>query len=289
MDIVIVTGVRIKMQVRNMIEEDLPAILQITSKEGWISTLTEFKTFINSNPLGCFVCVVDNNVIGVIMTFCHTKSSWIGNFIVSKKYRGKGIGKTLLLQAIKYLNDKKEKKQIYLNASYKAIQLYEKFGFKKIIPINRWQGKATKPLNANMKILDKSIPDILNFAKLDAFLWSDLRFSLISYLSPLRYSYFVPYGFLMFKSTDDITTIGPWELRGKNKYIAERLFASTLFNLKSESKIFLDVPSINKKAEKLLTKYNFKIINSTMFMCRGSLPEIHFEEIYSFATMGSMG
>ncbi|MCK4797130.1 MAG: GNAT family N-acetyltransferase [Spirochaetes bacterium] len=278
------------MQIRNMTKQDLPVILQITSKQGWISSLAELRIFIESNPLGCFVCVVDNNIIGVIMTFCHTKSSWIGNFIVAKEYRGKGIGKMLLSQALKFL-DAKKKKQIYLNASCKAIKLYEKFGFKNIMPVNRWQGRATKPINANMEILPKSIPDILNIVKLDALLWRDQRLSLISRISRSRCSYFnfKPYGFLMFDDKDNIISIGPWELKSGDEDIAEKLLLSTLFNLESNSKIFLDVPSINKKAEKLLTKYNFKIIGSTMFMCRGRSPKIHFNEIYSFATMGSMG
>ena len=278
------------MKIRNIKEEDLPAILQITSKQDWVSSLAEFRIFIEFNPLGCFVYVVDNNIIGVIMTFCHTKSSWIGNFIVSKEYRGKGIGKILLSQAIKYL-DAKKKKQIYLNASYKAIRLYEQFGFKNVISVNRWQGRATKPLNVNMEILTKSIPDVLNFAKLDAFLWKDQRFSLISRLSTLCYAYsnIKPYGFLMHEEKADAITIGPWELKGGDEKIAEKLFISTLINLMSEKRILLDVPAINKKAEKILTKYNFKIIGSTTFMCRGRLPKIHFNKIYSFVTMGSMG
>lgn len=277
------------MHVRYTTENDLSAILRMASEEGWISNLSELQMFIEYNPLGCFVCAEDDRIIGSIMTFHHTKSAWIGNFIVSKEYRGRGIGKKLLSQAIEYL-DRKKKKQIYLNATYEAKKLYEKFGFRDVTVVNRWQGEVTKSIN-NMENLQEAIPDILGFVKLDTSLWKDERFSLISQLSFLRrsQSYFKPPGFLMYGDTGNIITIGPWELRGGNEDIAEKLFLSALSNLKSENKIFLDVPSINKKAERVLVKYKFKIIGSTLFMCCGKLPKIHFDEIFSFATMGSMG
>lgn len=275
--------------IRYMTEKDLPAILQMALQEGWKSDLIEFRMFIEFNPLGCFVCTNARQVIGAITTFCHNKSAWIGNFIVAEKYRGQGIGKKLFSRAIEYL-DKKKKKQIYLNAAYKAKGLYAKFGFADIISVNRWQGKAVKSMQDVCR-LQKSIPDILNFIKLDSFLWKDERFSLISQLFSLRHvqSYIKPQGILMYGNVGDIITVGPWELRGNNKDAAEELFVSTFFNIQTKSKIVLDVPAVNKKAERILNKYNFRIVGSTIFMCRGKLPKIHFNEIFSFATMGSMG
>ena len=275
--------------VRYMTEEDLPAIGQMVSGEGWIFDLAEFRMFIEFNPFGCFVYVKDKKVVGSIMTFRHTKSAWIGNFIVSKEHRGEGIGKKLLSCAINYL-DKKKKEQIYLNAAYKAANLHEKFGFRKVIPVNRWQGEVTESIN-NIENLQETIFDTLGFVKLDSFLWKDERFCLISQLSFLRHSrsYFEPPGFLMYGNVGDIITIGPWEVKSENNDIAEKLFISVLSSLKSKNRIFLDVPSVNKKAASILIKYKFKIIGSTLFMCRGKLPKIHFDEIFSFATMGSMG
>ncbi|MCK4994494.1 MAG: GNAT family N-acetyltransferase [Candidatus Omnitrophica bacterium] len=279
----------VKIYIRYMTEKDLPAVLLMTTEEGWISDLIEFQTFIEFNPFGCFVYVEAGKIVGSIMTFQHTQSAWIGNFIVSREYRGKGIGKKLLSRAIEYL-DKKKKKQIYLNAAYEAKNLYKKFGFKEVIRVNRWQGKAVRFTN-NMETLQEIIPDILGFVKLDTSLWKDERFCLISQRSSLchSYSYSEPSGFLMYGNVGNIITIGPWELKGKDKSIAEKLFISALFKLNTKSKIFLDVPSINKKAERILAKYKFKIIRSSLFMCRGRLLKICFSEIFSFATMGSMG
>lgn len=277
------------MKIRYMLEKDLPVILKMAHEEGWKSDLVESRMFIEFNPFGCFVCVDEDKVAGCVMTFCHDKSAWIGNFIVSGKYRGKGIGRKLLSRAIEYLDNKK-KKQIYLNAAYKAKGLYKKFGFKDVMLVNRWQGEAIKFIN-NVENSQETIPDIFSFIELDTSLWKDERFSLISQLSSFRHvqAYSRPFGFLMYGKVDDVTTIGPWELKGGKGDVSEGLFVSALSNLSPGSKVFLDVPSINKEAGELLVKYGFKIVDSTMFMCRGRLPKIHFNEIFSFATMGSMG
>ena len=280
---------KVKCKIRYMTEEDLPAIGQMASGEGWIFDLAEFRMFIEFNPFGCFVYVKDKKVVGSIMTFRHTKSAWIGNFIVSKECRGKGIGKGLLSWAIEYL-DRKGGEQIYLNAAYEAGELYEEFGFRKVTPVSRWQGEVTEPMD-NTGNLQETISDIFGFVKLDISLWKDERFSLITQLSFLRHSrsYFEPPGFLMYGNVGNVIIIGPWEVKSANNDIAEKLFISVLSNLKSKNKIFLDVPSVNKKAERILRKYKFKIIGSTLFMCRGRLPNIGFHEIFSFATLGSMG
>ncbi len=277
------------MQIRYMTEEDLSAILQMTLDEGWISDLSEFRMFIKFNPSGCFVCTGDDRVIGSIMTFCHSKSAWIGNFIVAKEHRAKGIGKELLLRTINYL--KKEKKErIFLNAAEQAEELYERFGFKRVMPVNRWMGRAVKPAKG-VENLSEVIPDCSSLVELDAFLWKEERFFLISrFLSSRNFQVcFEPFGFLMYGGIRDFIAVGPWELESENEDIAEKLFVSALSDLKFESKIILDVPSTNKMAEKILKKYKFEIINSTLFMCRGKVPEIHFGRIFSFASMGSMG
>lgn len=282
------------MSIRKMLEKDLPAILKMTSKEGWISDRVEFNTFIDINPSGCFVYSEKNKVIGLITTFCHTTSAWIGNFIISKKYRGKGIGSKLLAKSIEYLNTKK-KKQIYLNASKKAESLYEKFGFKKVMCVNRWQGSPAKSANISgdikKTIIEKTVNDISDFIILDACLWKDNRSFLIFLLSSLNNSIinYKKCGFLMYGKVGSLNTISAWEIENANENIAEQLFVSALLDMNSKSKVILDVPAKNKTAEKILISNGFKINSSTAFMCLGRLPEIRFNEIFSFATMGSKG
>ncbi|MCK4851728.1 MAG: GNAT family N-acetyltransferase [Candidatus Omnitrophica bacterium] len=276
------------MRIRHMVESDLPAVLRMASGEGWVSDITEFRIFIEFNPFGCFICAMDGRILGSIMTFCHAESAWVGNFIVSKEYRGRGIGRRLLSQAIEYLD--KKKKQIYVNAADDARKLYKKFDFKDVISVDRWQGKAVKPAG-DTENPREAMSDILSFIELDARIWGDERFALISRLSSLRHSrsYFGLPGFLMYGNTGDSITIGPWEVKGGDEEIAEKLLISGLSGLRPGSKILLDVPAVNEKAARILARHKFETVGSTMFMCRGKSPRIHFKEIFSLATMGSMG
>ena len=275
--------------IRCMVKEDLPVILSMASKEGWIFDSNEFYAFIEFNPFGCFVYMKGGKVVGSIMTFSHSESAWIGNFVVLEEYRLRGIGKKLLSQAIKYLDNKKIV-QIYLNAAYGARKLYEKFGFSDIMIVNRWEGKTGKQ-RYNRMDSETGIPDILGFLKLDAFLWRDDRFSLISQLSSTRQSrsQMDPPGFLMYGDVGKVSTIGPWESKGADEDAAEKLFVSGLSKLEPERRVLLDVPAANKIAGGILTRHSFIIVSSVIFMCRGKPPKIHFNQIFSFASMGSMG
>ncbi|MFQ6057161.1 MAG: GNAT family N-acetyltransferase [Methanosarcinales archaeon] len=118
--------------------KDLDCILKLANKEGWYSDLSEFQLFLKNNPEGCFVLINDEKVIGGIMSFCHSDSAWIGNFIIDAKYRGKGLGTSILTCTLDYLDKQKNIKTIYLNAAQKAIQLYKRFGFMEITPVYRW-------------------------------------------------------------------------------------------------------------------------------------------------------
>lgn len=278
-----------KTRLRYMTEKDLPAVLQMASEEGWISNLSEFQMFMDLNPFGCFVCVSKSKVIGSIMTFFYEKSAWIGNFLVSKEYRSKGIGKCLFRQVIDYLELRK-REQIFLNSSTQGKKLYEKFGFNEIIKVDRWQGKIEN--NGYLFKKDpKTFPDIIEALKIDIGLWNDYRFELMSYLSNsrnLKLSYNLE-GFIMYGKIGKVVTIGPWELNSKSKKIAEQLFCVCLSEIESSYEIFLDVPEVNIIAKEILEKYGFKKVGSTFFMSRGENPKIKFKNIFSFATMGSVG
>ena len=277
------------MIIRNITKRDLGAIIRLSDQEGWISDLSEFQMFIDLNPLGCFVCVSKHKVIGSIMTFLNEKSAWIGNFLVSKEYRRKGIGKCLFRKVIDYLELRK-REQIFLNSSDQGKKLYKKFGFNEIIKVDRWQGEIGNN-EYLFKKEPKFFPDIIEALKIDIGLWNDCRFELMSYLSSsrnLQLSYNSE-GFLMYGKIGKVVTIGPWELKSKSKKKAEQLFSVCLSEIKPGFEIFLDVPEVNIIAKEILEKYGFKKIGSTFFMSRGENPKIKFKNIFSFATMGSVG
>ena len=77
------------------------------------------------------VAKVDNVIIG------SARFRWIGNhvkierIVVKKKYRGKGIGKELVRQALQYIKEK-HPKGVYLHAQTVAEEFYRKLGFEPV-------------------------------------------------------------------------------------------------------------------------------------------------------------
>lgn len=86
-----------------------------------------------------YVVKKNNQIIGTIGLTKHTeKTLRLRRMYVSKKYRGKGIGKRLLIKAINF-SKKNNYKKIVLGTYRKnkdAIRFYENFGFKRYKKIN---------------------------------------------------------------------------------------------------------------------------------------------------------
>ncbi len=112
----------------------------VTTTEEFNVTLDQQKEFIHfysSAPLNCIIVAEYNNdIIGMLTFQCETlkKFSHHGTIgmIVNKRWRGTGVGKTLLTTIIEWAHDQPflEKLCLEVVASNKnAISLYKKLGF----------------------------------------------------------------------------------------------------------------------------------------------------------------
>lgn len=80
-----------------------------------------------------FIAFRENNIIGVILLALINQNPLILDFVVSKKFRGQGIGKRLLVKAIEA--SKKRFNELILTVTVgntKAEHLYKSIGFKQI-------------------------------------------------------------------------------------------------------------------------------------------------------------
>jgi ribosomal protein S18 acetylase RimI-like enzyme len=59
---------------------------------------------LEENPQGCFVAEDDGQVVGYITTLADIEAGmgWIANLAVAHDHRGAGIGRSLILQALRY-------------------------------------------------------------------------------------------------------------------------------------------------------------------------------------------
>ncbi|MEK6982421.1 MAG: GNAT family N-acetyltransferase [Candidatus Micrarchaeota archaeon] len=86
----------------------------------------------------------ENKLVGIcsaIKDKWREKNNCVVGISILKKYRGKGLGETLLRQVIKLTKQKLKPKNIYLHvaeANKPAFELYKKVGFKEITRLPNW-------------------------------------------------------------------------------------------------------------------------------------------------------
>ncbi|MCK4928551.1 MAG: GNAT family N-acetyltransferase [Methanosarcinales archaeon] len=265
------------MFLRQMETEDLDIMLDMAHAEGWSSDRFEFELYLKQNPDGCFTCITDEKVVGGIMTFTYPNSGWIGNLVVDKKYRLKGFGKALFRRGLRQLSSVPT---IFLCASPMAVRLYSEFGFKKVSNVNRWERKGvTLEIPENNNELEYVLA-------VDGTCWREDRSKMLGQVFKNRSLLTDKGAWLGFGRVDDHWTIGPWEAYDKD--LALGLLRQSMVE-SNERHILVDVPAQNTSAWDILTAMGFEVVGTTVLMCRGILPDIVFNNIYGFASMGSKG
>lgn len=266
-----------KIILRLMQPEDLDLILGMAQMEGWITDIAELKLHLSLNQEGCFAGIEDGKVVGGVMTFSYQSSGWIGNLIVDCKYRSKGFGRTLLQKAVDHISQFPTR---FLCAAPMAVQLYSDYSFKSVTKIDRWKCNGKKVVWKNEKMHMGRILDM------DMGIWHDDRSGMLIPFLQNRYCISNKTGCIGFGQMGETWIIGPWY--GIDAGSASGLLAGHLAE-NGGGHIFVDVPSINKKAGDMLKAAGFKIAGTTILMYSGLLPKINFDSIYGLTSMGSKG
>jgi len=97
------------------------------------------------DPNGFFVAKEEEKIVGFIAC-CRKwydaqkgKTGEIHEFVVKRDYQGKGIGDALLKKALDYLSQYQDKATLWVGEdNLKAIEFYQKRGFKRAGGIGRW-------------------------------------------------------------------------------------------------------------------------------------------------------
>jgi GNAT superfamily N-acetyltransferase len=122
-----------------MVPSDLEEVLSLALAEGWVSDMCELLLILRSCPEKCFAVVSGCKVIGYVMVTRYKHSTWIGNLIVDRHYRMRGVGTKLLQTAVEHLDSDSTITSIYLNAAPSAVRLYQRFGFVEVGDVFRWR------------------------------------------------------------------------------------------------------------------------------------------------------
>jgi predicted N-acetyltransferase YhbS len=159
----LVRGEEIMAKIRAMEPRDIPFAIRLTDTEGWRFTRQDFVRLLRLDPSGSFVALNRNGKVGLINTTTYDHVAWIGNVIVGKAMRGKGVGNQLLKSAISYI-EAKGIRTIGLYSYIETRSFYKKFGFVEKAPFLRYVGKAKGRASADVHSYRSScLNDIVKF------------------------------------------------------------------------------------------------------------------------------
>jgi ribosomal protein S18 acetylase RimI-like enzyme len=116
------------MTFRKMEWTDIPSGLSLCRSAGWNQLSRDWEIFLVLDPQGQGVCVNDDgNVVGTFTTIRYEDHfAWIGMVLVDPSQQRKGIGLSLLQEAVQVL---KNENCVKLDATPAGRQVYVKLGF----------------------------------------------------------------------------------------------------------------------------------------------------------------
>jgi GNAT superfamily N-acetyltransferase len=106
---------------------DMSELMRLKEEAGWNQTQEDWTVLIEYKNSINLVALIDKRIAGTITAISYdNKVVWIGMVIVDKKYRGRGISKKLLNEAVRSFKDGTA---IKLDATPAGKRVYEKLGF----------------------------------------------------------------------------------------------------------------------------------------------------------------
>ena len=153
--------------IRLMTVADLPFGMRLKASNGWNQTEADWRRYLELQPDGCFVAMLDGKPVGTLTTCVFGPIAWIAMVLVDSEYRGRGVGTTLMRQALEFL-EQRGVSSTRLDATPLGQPLYEKLGFVAEYTLHRYEGilppaepkQQTAPLSVE-PLVPAYVPDML--------------------------------------------------------------------------------------------------------------------------------
>lgn len=258
---------------------DIDEFLNMSADEGLSCDRWEFEFLLQAFPQGCFVYKNNGLPAAFVTSIAYGASGWLGNLIVRKDWRGRGIGKVLTECTIESLWSAGVQ-TIWLAATEAGKRIYQELGFVEVDTINHWMGfgQNGQPWDTSGMIVDRMI-------SLDQVCWGDRRDALIAAVSSRGTVISGPDSFLVTQQWNyGFFQLGPWV--GSGFEMLEKLFKAALVRIGPTNPIFSYVPFRNVSAAMLLISHGFKIMGSSTLMCLGSDATYNPRHIFALASLG---
>jgi GNAT superfamily N-acetyltransferase len=222
------------LQLKKMRLSHMDGLMKLKNAEGWNQLEKDWALLINYKASVNLVAVLDKRIVGTVTAINYAGTVvWIGMMLVDKDYRGRGIGKLLMLDVIDKLN---KCESIKLDATPAGRPVYLKLGFKDEYKLYRMTNPSALKISlSDSKILTEKIrpEDIPEVAAFDKKVFGADRTELIRQLyegSPelawLSKAHGRVAGFCLGRPGLNFTQIGP--LHASSREHAEALIRSAI-------------------------------------------------------------
>ncbi len=122
-----------------MEKKDIPFAVGLTTSEGWSSIPLDFEALVSYHPTAAFVAERRSERLGMVSAVSYGSFGFIGNLIVEKEQRKRGIGTDLMNHGIDHL-ERLGNASIFLDAVQEAQPLYQQLGFRRLCESMRFSG-----------------------------------------------------------------------------------------------------------------------------------------------------
>jgi GNAT superfamily N-acetyltransferase len=266
--------------IRLLKESDIEFAYEMIKIEGWNCPKEDVQRMFGYNPSGCFIVEVDGKRAGHVFSVKYGRLGWIGLLIVRAECRGRGIGTLLTKKAMNHLLNSGVE-TVRLEAVPEIATIYRKLGFVDEYDSLRLLGvcrKIDSPANSNVKLLKKET--VKEIAKFDAEFFGASRIKVLNNLCNnnlklcfVSYARSKPIGYIMCRKAEKGYRIGPWVCSPENPTVAKELLMKCMEAMGENVKLYVGVPSINKKAVEILLDFGFEQYSKSIRMHFGKKPE----------------
>ena len=126
-------------EIRLLLESDIPAAMQLKEVAGWNQTEDDWRRLLLLEPHGCFGAIKNGRLVGTTTTTTYGGDlAWIGMVLVDPQHRRQGIAAQLMNVALTHLNEGVS--TVKLDATALGQPVYERFGFQVESLVERWSG-----------------------------------------------------------------------------------------------------------------------------------------------------
>ncbi|MEM4729573.1 MAG: GNAT family N-acetyltransferase [Thermoplasmata archaeon] len=211
---------------------DIAFAMKVTEEEGWGFLRSDIQRLLRLSSGGVLIAIAAGRPVGLVSVIRHGEIFWIGNLVVSRRWRGCGVGRVLMEAAMSFVK-RRGGSRVGLFSYPETVGFYTAFGFKAVGRFFRFCGRPRVrpiPLRSGriVPLCPNHFPEVI---ALDRRAWGEGRGRMMSALvRDFKRHSFVwmergkVKGFIIGKPGREYVEAGPWVCAGSARDAARSLF-----------------------------------------------------------------